>query len=271
MSSEEPLVYLNDGFVSAGAAQLPVYDAAIVMGATVTDFVRTFHQRLFRLQDHLTRFCRGCDAVGIALPLSKAELEAVCWQLVRHNAPLADGGAELALIMFASPGGLATYAGHPLSAAGAATLCVHTFPLPLQMWRQAMRQGAHVVTPATRHLPPQCLDPAIKCRSRMHWWMAEREAHAADPRAMALCLDLEGRITETSRANFALVRDGCIFTPCRENVLWGVSLTVLTEICRDLKISLSERDLWVEDVLAADEAMLVGTTCCLAPVTMINH
>ena len=102
-----------------------------------------------------------------------------------------------------TPGEYKTYAG----SAGAAprltpTVCVHTFPLPFELWAEKMQHGAHVVTPSIRHVPPQCYDPKIKYRSRMHYYLADQEARAGDPEAIALLLDLDGNVTETSGANF---------------------------------------------------------------------
>ena len=51
----EPLVYLNGRMVPASQAHLAIYDAGIVLGATVTEMTRTFRLEPFRLDDHLDR------------------------------------------------------------------------------------------------------------------------------------------------------------------------------------------------------------------------
>ena len=38
----EPVVYLNDGFVPASRAHLNIYDLGIILGATLTEMTRTF-------------------------------------------------------------------------------------------------------------------------------------------------------------------------------------------------------------------------------------
>ena len=52
----EPVAYLNGQWLPQSQAMLPLNDAGFVMGVTVTDFVRTFHHKLDRLSEHLTRF-----------------------------------------------------------------------------------------------------------------------------------------------------------------------------------------------------------------------
>lgn len=267
----EPLVYLRGEFVPASQATLPIYDAGIVLGATVTEMTRTFNGRLFRLEDHLARLFRSLRYVRFEIGLSRDELADISHRLVEHNLPLAPSGAELGLIHFVTAGEYPTYAG---SAAGAArttpTVCVHTFPLPFGLWARKMAEGVHLVTPSIRHVPPQCYDPKMKYRSRMHYYLADQEARLADPEAVALLLDLEGNVTETSGANFLLLSEGTLVSPSRRNILPGVSRATTIELAAGLGIRCVERDVQVFDCLNADEAYLTSTPYCMLPVTRIN-
>ena len=51
----------------------------------------------------------------------------------------------------------------------------------------------------------------MKHRSRMHFYLADKDARLLDPQAMALLLDLDGFVTETNGANFLMV-DGSVRT-----------------------------------------------------------
>ena len=179
--SDEQLVYLKGQLQPASQAHIAIYDAAVVLGATVTDLARTFRGELYRLDDHVRRFYRSCRYARIEPRIEPEETMAVCRELVAHNLPLAGAGAELAVVLFISPGEFAVYAG----AAGMAgeqepTFCIHTFPLPFSLWAPYFTEGVHVVTPSVRQVPPVCVDPKIKCRSRMHWWLADQETHLVD-------------------------------------------------------------------------------------------
>jgi branched-subunit amino acid aminotransferase/4-amino-4-deoxychorismate lyase len=131
-------------------------------------------------------------------------------------------------------------------------------------------EGARLVVPAVRHVPAECVDPRIKQRSRLHWWLAQQEVQRVDPRASALLLDQHGHVTETAAANFLLVRDGTVYSPPSEAILGGVSLRVVRELCERLGIAFQERPLRLYDCLNADEAMLTNTPFCLAGVGRIN-
>jgi branched-chain amino acid aminotransferase len=267
----EPLVYLNGNLVPASWASLKVYDAGIVLGATVTEMTRTFRHRPYRLEDHVARLFRSLKYTRMDIGMSAAELEAVSRELVANNAKLIGAGEELGLIHFVTAGEYPVYAGSAASSDPIKpTVCAHTFPLPFQLWAKKMQLGAHVVTPSIRHVPPQCYDPKMKYRSRMHYFLADHEARLVDPDAIALLLDLDGNVTETSGANFLIVESGTIVSPTLRNILPGISRQTVIELAARLDIPFADRDIQVHSVMNAQEAFLSSTPFCLMPVTRIN-
>ncbi len=266
-----PLAYLNGRFLPRHEAGLTLHDAGFVWGATVTDLVRTFRHRLFRLDDHLARFRESCRLARVPQPVSDNKLAHIAGQLVAHNAALLPPESDLALVMFATPGPVGYYLGEPGGPGdGPPTLGLHTFPLPFARYARLFREGARLVVPSVRQVPAACVDPRIKQRSRLSWWLAEQEAHDADPAASALLLDADGNLTETAAANYLIVKDGVLLSPPAGSVLPGVSLRVVRELCGELRIPFEERPLRLPDALAADEAMLASTGYCLAGVSRIQ-
>lgn len=269
-NKDEPLAYLNGEFIPADECKLPVYDLGIVLGAAVTDFLRTFGGRPYRLADHVRRLYRSCRYAHIDPPIDAEESMEVSRRLIAHNRA-ASGGAELGLIYYVTAGQNRVYAG----AAGSqgprqATYVQHTFPMPFHLWKPLFTRGAHCVTPSNRHWPPECLSSKIKNRNRLHMWIGDHQAHQIDPDAIAVYLDVHGNITETGGSNFVIYRDGQVVAPRRRNVLWGISLTVLTELLPDLGIGFVEDDLQTWDAVNAEEAWLPTTPYCLAPVVRFN-
>jgi branched-chain amino acid aminotransferase len=265
----EPLAFFRGEMVPASQARLAIYDAGIVMGATVTDMVRTFRQKLFRLDDHLDRFFDSLAAVGFDIGLSRTELHDQLVRLVDHNAGLIEANKDLSLCMFATAGELTRYAGGA-SACPSPTMCAHTFPLAFELWAAAIQTGAQVVTPDIRQIPAATLDPAIKHRSRLHYYLAGKQAEEIAAGSLPLLLDQDGYVTETVGANILVVIDGTIVSPSAEKTLKGVSLKVVGELASQLAIPMEFRDLTVDAVAAADEVFLASTPYCLLPVTQIN-
>src|SRR6266852_922717 len=187
----------------ASRAHLKIYDAGVVLGATVTEQVRTFDKRLYKFAEHQDRLWHSLRSAQIHIGLTREELSALSEKLVEHNARLIDRSAELGLIQFATPGEVGAFAGVPGSEMRTGpTVCIHTFPLPFERWARQIQAGAHLITPSIRHVPPQCYDPTMKYRSRLHFYLADKEAQEIDTDAVALLLDLHGNVTETATANF---------------------------------------------------------------------
>ncbi len=267
----EPVAYLKGEFVPASQCVLPVWDLGIVLAASVTDFLRTFHQKPYRMEDHVHRFYRSCKYARIEPPVNIEETISISEKLIAENSKLLGPDEELGLVYYMTAGENAVYAG----AAGmpdelSPTYIQHTFPLRFPLWRKLFLEGAHCITPAPRHWPPQCLSAKIKNRNRLHMWIGEQEIRQVDPGAMALYLDIDGNITETGGSNFVIYRDGQIVSPRRNNILWGISLTVLEEIAAEMGIPFVEEDIQTYDVINADEAWIPSTPYCLGPVVRIN-
>lgn len=271
MSSSEPLAYLNGAWLPVERMQIPVHDAGFVMGATVTDLCRTFRHRLYRWPDHLARFRRNCRDVSIKVVATDEEITTLAEKLTSHNAALLPAEDDLALVLLATPGPIGYYAGQPGSAGDAPpTFGIHTFPLPWPRFRGLFTHGAHLVVPSIRQVPVECVPPHIKQRSRMHWWLAEREARARDAGATALLVDAHEHVTETAAANFLIVQEGVVLSPPRSTILEGISLQVVEELCGELSLRFEERRLTMEQCLKADEALLSNTSYCIAGVSRLS-
>jgi branched-chain amino acid aminotransferase len=266
----DPVAYLNGQWVPQAHMALPVSDAGFVMGATVVDFVRTFRHQLDRWPEHLRRFRQNIhDAPIDNFHCTDEELAGVAHELTRRNASLLGPHQELVLILFATPGPIGYYAG----AAGPAnaTLGMHTFPLPFERYRDMIRRGAWLRVASVRALPPECVPPNIKHRSRLHWWRAEQDVAKIDGgESKALLLNAAGHVTETSFANIVIVRGRDLISPRRSTILPGLSLQMIEDLCPEAGLRFRESDLTVADCLSADAMLLGGTAFCLARVERLN-
>ncbi len=268
----EPLAYLNGRVSPVSQTNLSIFDMGLVMGASITEMARTFRHDCFRLHEHIDRLFRSLKHVGFEMDLTRDALADLVLELVEHNARLVPANQDLGVSMFVTAGTALIYAGFEgMATHRKPTVCVHTFPLPCELWAEKYTTGQHVVTPSIRHLPPECLDPKIKARSRMHWYLADEQARLVDPKAIALLLDRQDNIAETSSANFFIVRSGRIITPTGRNTLQGISQQVVAEAAEQLDIRFEYGDFQTYDVINADEAFTSSTPYCILPVTRINH
>jgi len=268
---DQTIAYLKGKFIPNTECKLAIYDTGIVLGAAVTDFLRTFHHNPYRMKDHVTRFYKSCKYACIKPPVSMEESLNISNRIIEHNSALLEPGDELGLVYYITAGENFIYAGSAgLPEKMTPTYVQHSFPLPFRLWKNYFIEGIHCVTPSVRHWPPECLSSKIKNRNRLHMWIGEHEAHLVDPKAAPLYLDVEGNISETGGSNFVIYSNGVVISPRRKNILWGISLQVLTEILKEMKVPFREEDIQTYDVINADEAWLPTTPYCLGPVVRIN-
>jgi branched-subunit amino acid aminotransferase/4-amino-4-deoxychorismate lyase len=264
--------YLNGNFIPAEQLTVPVYDTGFVLGATVAEQLRTFGGSLFRLDRHLERLAHSLEIVGVDTGLTMAELGDAACRLVRENHAQLNAGDDLGLSMFVTPGPYSTMTTVvPRSATRGPTVAMHTYPLPFALWAGKYQTGQSLVTTDVQQVPATCWPAELKCRSRMHYYMADSKAMKQEPGARALMLDTDGLVLEASTANiFIYTDDAGIVSPPREKILPGVSVSVVFELAQQMGIPVQHRDLTLDDLFAADELMLSSTSPCVWPVTRLD-
>jgi branched-chain amino acid aminotransferase len=266
----EPVANLNGEWIPASQAMIPVTDAGFMQGVTVAEQLRTFGGKLFELPRHLARLARSLEIVGIELPISLDELGSRANELAARNHALLAPGDDLGLSMFATPGTYPTFqAGQ--SANFGPFLGLHTYPIPFASWAHKYEQGETLVVTDVKQVPTDCWPAELKCRSRMHYYLADRAARLKEPGARAVMLDHRGFVTEASTANLLIyrAREG-IISPPRASILPGVTVQVIAELAASLNIAWSERDLTIADVTSTDEILLCSTSPCIWPVTRFD-
>jgi branched-subunit amino acid aminotransferase/4-amino-4-deoxychorismate lyase len=264
-----PLAYLNGQLLPESSLTLSPTDTGFVLGATVAEQLRTFGGRIFRLKDHLARLEHSLEVIGVDPGIKRTDLAIAAEDLAEHNHRLLDPGDDLGLSVFVTPG---QYPAYSPPGPAAPVLCMHTYPLPFRLWARKYQVGQVLATTSFEQVSPRCWPPELKCRSRMHYYLADREAAAAEPGARALLLDARGMVSEASTANIVVFHhpEGLIAPP-HTKVLPGISVAVVAELAVRLKIPVSERDLTVDEVASASEVMLTSTPSCLVPVTHFNR
>ncbi len=264
----QPIAYHNGQIVPFSSVSISPLDAGFVLGTTVAEQLRTFGGQLFRLEDHLVRLTASLEIIDVSIAESTDRLAAIGHELVAYNHALLEPGDDLGLGILVTPGG---QPGYGQSDDMGPTVILHTYPLPFRLWHEKYEQGQALAIPPTRQVPGVCWPSALKCRSRMHYYLADREAQSMYPGARALLLDTDGHVTEASTANVLVFRaDEGLLSPPHDKVLPGISLTETVELTLQMGQSLTERDLTPEDVLSADEVLLTSTPLCLLPVARLD-
>lgn len=259
---DEPLAYLNGQFLPVSQLQISADDLGFTMGVSVSERLRTFNGRLFHVRDHLRRLANSLDVVGISTDHPEGMLEDLLDFLVSRNQAGLNTHDDLGLALFVTPGPPHVQR---------STVGIQVYPLPFGQWADYYERGQQLALTSIRQIPSTCWPPELKCRSRMHYYLADREAARCYPDSRAILLDQDGCVSEASTANVLVYRanEGLVSPPL-EAILPGVSLSVLAELAQKTGIAFSYRPLTAEDLSQADEILLCSTSPCVWSATHLN-
>jgi branched-subunit amino acid aminotransferase/4-amino-4-deoxychorismate lyase len=252
----------NGDWIPNAELCIGVDDLGFLLGATVTERLRTFGGAVFRLDEHMRRLHRSLEIVGLEADAIANRIAKAIPEFVSRNREQIDNDDDWSIVAFATPG---------IAGGGRPTVCVHGYPLQFQLWADQFERGVSVVVSDIRQIPPECLPPELKCRSRMHFYLADRQAAQRQPGAREILLDEDGFVAEASTANVLVYREGeGLVSPPPEHILFGVSVHVVQELAAELGVPFITRPLTVEELQTADEAMLTSTSFCLLPIVQCD-
>jgi branched-chain amino acid aminotransferase len=263
------MVYISGELVPEHEARISIFDSAIMLADTVTESTRTFRHTPFKLDEHIERLFLSMKLTRIDPRVSVAEMKAITLRVLEAN--LGNYAArEDCWIVHNISRGLSVAGADPTKQLGAPTVMIFTQPMDLRSWANFYKDGCHAVTPMSRMVPSQSLDPRIKNRSRLPYTLAEMEVKLVDPLAQSVILDLDGHVAENKGGNIFAVSKGVLKTPSTVNCLAGVSRATALELAQKLGIPTAETTLLPYDLATADEVFFTSTPYCIMPATKFN-
>jgi branched-subunit amino acid aminotransferase/4-amino-4-deoxychorismate lyase len=258
------LAYHNGQWLPSSEVRVALNDYGFILGATVVERLRTFRGKPYRVAEHLARLRRSLEIVGWNVVAIATEIESAVEEFMDRNAEFLTSGDDWNLIAFVTPG--RTFDGSQ------PTVCVHGMPIPFGDWAHQYDDGAEAAIVDVRQTPSNCWPAEMKCRSRMHYYLADREAAARCRGARALLLDQNGFIAEASTANVvAYYPDRGLVGPRSGNILPGVSQLALNEVAATIGLVVVESDLAPEELVKASEIYLLSTSICMLPIVRVLY
>jgi branched-chain amino acid aminotransferase len=264
----ERQVHLSGKLVPESAAQISIFDSAVLLGDCVTESTRTFRHQPFRLDDHLTRLYRSLKVCRIDPGLSPREMRDATLALLEANRALLGPEDDYWIVHNISRG--LTKPGPNPAQRNPATIMIFNSPMDLRGWASYYSKGCHAVTAFSRAIPAQSLDARVKNRSRLFYTLADQEARLVDPDAQVVILDIHGYVSENKGGNIFTVSQGVLHTPSTDNCLAGISRQTVIDLARSLGLTVVEERLLPYDLTTADEVFFTSTPYCIMPATKFN-
>lgn len=244
-----------------GLMLVPVDDHLVHRGDGVFEAIKVIDGKAFLLQQHLDRLVSSAEQISLPLPMSQNEIREVILQTTSLTKAQ---NAVLRLYISRGPGGFTT---NPYdSIASQLYLIVTSFtPYGDEKYRVGVRLGRSAIPPKEPWLA------TIKTCNYLPNVLMKKESVDRNI-DFTIGIDSRGFITEGSTENIVLVdREGNLVRPKLRQILRGTTMMRSFELAENLlaehKIcSIQERNLTEQDILSAQEVMMIGTTLDVLPV-----
>jgi len=269
----ERKIWVDGVLVPWERATVHVLSHSLQRGSLVFDYMSVHGTprgaAVFRLREHVERFLRSVELVGLPLARGRGELEAAILATVRAN-PGARSvkvsaylpSIEVDVVPIDERVSVAIAAYDPKAdvidrSAGQA--------LP---WRGAVRL---FVEKERRNRRKDILAPQAKVAANYTSPMAAKWAARRAGYDEIVLVDEDGFVAETPTANlFWVERGGALRTPSVERVLLGVTRQSVLEIAKHDGIDAAEAQIRPAELAGQAEVFLTGTTAGVLPVESID-
>jgi branched-chain amino acid aminotransferase len=254
-------IWIDGELVERDQAMVSVFDHGFLYGDGCFEGIRAYNGRIFKLQSHLERMYSSAEKLRLTPRYPMAEVAQAMRQTINVN------GLRDAYIRLVFSRGVGTLGLNPFQCPASGTVIIAD---SIELYPPALYDsGLKVVVAERPRIPIRCLDPAIKSLNYLNNIMAKVEAIDAGV-LEAIMLNTEGYVSECTGDNIFVVKDGKISTPSVDaGMLHGITRRfVIDEIAPACGMSVEERMMRIEDVLAADEVFLTGTA---AEVIGVSH
>ena len=255
------VVHINGELLPRHAARVSVFDSVVQGGDAVWEGLRIYRGRVAALDEHLERLHHSARALAFERIPTREEIRNALFATLEANG-MRDG-AHVRLTL--TRGEKITSGMNPRLNQSGCTLIV------LAEWKPPVYsdEGIRVVTASTRRNTPQCLDSKIHHNNLLNNILAAIEANVAGVDS-AVMLDIQGFISETNDTNLFIVHKGTVLTPHADSCLPGITRRMVLDICAANDIPVSERNISLTELYAADEAFTSGTMGELTPVLEVD-
>lgn len=243
-------------------AKISVYDHGLLYGDGVFEGLRSYHGRVFRLDEHLDRLWKSARAIWLEIPMTRAAMADAVNETLKANG-LRD--AYIRLVVTRGAGAL----GLDPNKTSDPQVIIITDKISLYP-DELYRKGLDIVTASTIRNHPAALNPRIKSLNYLNNILAKIEGLQAGC-IEALMLNHKGEIAECTGDNIFLVRSGVVLTPPIDaGILEGVTRSAVIELAEQSGREVREIPLTRHDVYIADEVFLTGTAAEVIPVVKID-
>ena len=242
---------VNGEIVPVAQARLGVDDLGLLRGYGVFDYFRVMRSTPLFIDDYLARFERSVSLLNLELPLTLAELKQHIHDLIEANGA-SEAGMRLLLTGGYSPDGITP---------AEPNLVVLEHPLKKPDAELYERGSNLTVYEYVRDIPEvKTTNYAVAI-----WQLPQQRA----ANAIDVLYHQNGQVSETSRSNVFVVKEGTVMTP-GERILKGITRKQVLHLARQ-RFEVQETKVTLDDVYSADEVFITSSVKGVMPIVKVGE
>jgi branched-chain amino acid aminotransferase len=252
-------IFLNDKIIDINNANLSVTDSGFLYGAGLFETMRSYNGKVFSLDDHLDRLFASATALSIKIDHERKFISDAIYNLLDAN-NLKDARLRLTV----SSGSMSLSQENKQATMLITATQLQSYP------KEFYEKGVLVTLCPYRQ---NANDPTSghKTTSYFSRMLALQNAHQKRA-AEALWFTTDNRLAEGCVSNVFLVKDSKVYTPpLHTPVLAGIARKTICKLALRDSIDVVEKDLNINDVLAADEIFLTNVIMQVMPVVQVEQ
>lgn len=253
-------VFLDGEWIKAKDAKASLFDQTLHYGTGVFDGLRSYNSgngfNIFKPVEHFQRLHQSAEKVFLKVPYSIEDMTKIAYELIDRNNLT---NAYIRPLVYAGPNMILAPAKE-----------THFF---MTAWKWAKYPGYEPLnTMISSYLKPSPKSTPVEAKivgnySANTLASAEAKKLGYDE---AILLDHDGHIAEGPGSNIFYEKNGELFTPKLGNILPGITRATIMELCEELSIKVTEKDITPEEFYKADHAFFCGTATEITHISSVN-
>lgn len=247
--------YYNGEFKNKDDIRIGLSDRAIFFGDGIYDAAIGRNGKIFMLDEHIERFFKNLNFLGIPFSHSRSELK----ELILRTVTLS---SELSYFVYFQLTRYSEERLHSYPASNLSNLLITVSPFNLA---DSAKRLKLITVDDKRH--------SLCNIKTLNLLPAVLASHQAEIQGADEAVFIKDKIvTECSHSNIHIIRNSVLMThPLDNSILPGISRLHLLNVCKRLGIEYMEKKFTVDDMLSADEVIVTSSSKLAMPVYKINE
>ena len=252
------IFYINRKFIPEKQAKISVYDLGFLRSYAVFDFLRTYNQRPFYLDEHLKRLLNSAKLINLKHNYNLKKLRKIVLQTLQKNIQKSHHKSEFNIRIYLTGGNSDDFL-----TPGKPNLIVLITPLK-KLNEKLYIQGGKLITKISERIIPQAKTTVYTEGVK---FLEEAKRKGA---IEVLLISQYEKILECTTSNFFAVINKKLITPPLGKILPGITRKVVVSLAKKLKIPVLERDIDFKEIRNFDEAFITATNKEILPIIKID-